>query len=69
MKHTDIWYQNRLNKHFDKYFGEYKHDAEFYPDPAPNQWLFDIPELELTFKLTCHDDGRVISTKNFTLRR
>ena len=69
MKHTDIWYQNRLNKHFDKYYSEYKYDAEFYENPAPNQWLFDIPELDLTFKLTCYDDGQIVETKNFILRR
>lgn len=69
MKHTDIWYQNRLNKHFDKYYSEFKYDAEFYPDPAPNQWLFDIPDLNLTFKLTCQEDGRVRETQSITLRR
>ena len=69
MKHTDIWYQNRLNKHFDKYYSEFKYDAEFYENPAPNQWLFDIPELNLQFKLTCQEDGRVRETQSIMLRR
>lgn len=63
MKHTDIWYRNRLNKYFTKRFGCYEYTAEFYTDPAPNKWLFDIPELGLKIKLTCHDDGRVIETR------
>ena len=69
MKFTDIWYQNRLRKHFDKYFEDFKYTAEFYPDPAPNQWLFDIPEINLKFRLTCYDDGRVRETQEIILRR
>ena len=64
MKHTDIWYQNRLTKHFNKYYSEYEYTAGFYPDPAPNKWLFVIQELGLEIKLTCHDDGRVIESRN-----
>lgn len=63
MKHTDIWYRNRLNKYFNKYFNDYEYTAEFYVDPAVNKWLFIIPELGLKIKLTCYDDGRVIETR------
>lgn len=64
MKHTDIWYRNRLTKYFNSYFGPYEYTAEFYVDPAPNKWVFTIPELRLKIKLTCNDDGRVIETRD-----
>ena len=65
MLHTDIWYYNRLNKHFDKRFEWYEDVAEFHVNPAPNKWIFDIHELGARITLTCQDDGRVIETREY----
>lgn len=64
----DKWYQRRLAGYFEKEFGQYEDQAEFFPDPAPNQWLFDIPELCLRIELTCDDKGRVTEME-YPIRR
>ena len=46
MKHPDKWYQRRLSKYFDAHYSEYEDDAEWWSDPEPNQWLFDIGQYE-----------------------
>ena len=53
------WYQRRLAKHFAEHYSQYEDIAEFWNDPAPNQWLFDIPELGVKIELTCDEDGNV----------
>ena len=58
--HTKRWYQARLAKYFVDNYEPYEDAAEFYPDPADNQWLFDIPELEVRIRLTCHENGMVM---------
>lgn len=58
------WYQRRLTKYFTDYYGPYEDTAGFYPNPAVNQWLFDIPELGLRIKLTCNDNGGVKEHRN-----
>lgn len=64
MKHTDMWYQNRLSKYFNENYGPYEYTAGFYVDPAPNKWVFVIPELKLKIKLTCYDNGQVVETRD-----
>lgn len=63
MKHTDIWYRNRLSKYFIEKYGDYEWTASFYTNSAPNEWLFIIPELCSKIKLICHDDGQVIEKR------
>lgn len=53
------WYQRRLAKYFAEHFEQYEDTAEFWNDPAPNKWLFDIPELDVKIELTCDDNGKV----------
>lgn len=53
------WYQRRLAAYFDTHYIQYEDTAEFWNDPAMNQWKFDIPELNERVELTCYDDGRV----------
>lgn len=52
-------YQRRLERYFDKHYGEYADSAEWYPDISKNQWMFDIPELRKRVTLTCGADGKV----------
>ena len=59
MKHPDKWYQRRLSKYFDAHYSEYEDAAEWWSDPEPNQWLFDIPKLSMRVELTCNDKGVV----------
>lgn len=53
------WYQRRLAKYFTDHYVECEDTAEFFTDPAPNQWLFDIPESGVRIELTCDDRGNV----------
>ena len=56
---TEKWYQRRLAAYFTEHYTQYEDTTEFWNDPAMNQWLFDIPELNERIELTCYDDGRV----------
>lgn len=56
---NEKWYQRRLSQYFDKHYSNLEDDAEFWPDPAPNQWLFDIRFLGYRVELTCDDNGTV----------
>lgn len=53
------WYDSRLNKYFEKNYGEYSDTAGWFPNPAVNQWLFVILEIGLKITLTCDDNGNV----------
>ena len=57
------WYQRRLARYFTEHYEQYEDVAEYWNDPAPNQWLFDIPELDIRVELTCDDYGRVYEQK------
>lgn len=61
--HKHRWYMTRLGKYFDEHYKQYEDTAEFFPDPADNQWLFDIPELEMRVELTCYDNGVVMEER------
>ena len=62
MKHYYKWYQRRLAKYFTENYDKYEDFAEFYNDPAYNQWLFYIPQLNKNIVLTCNNDGVVIES-------
>lgn len=61
------WYQRRLYKYFEEHYGEYEDTAEYWNDPAINQWLFDIPELGLRIELTCSDRG-IVTEQRYRLQ-
>lgn len=58
------WYERRLQKYFDEYFKPYEETAEFYVNPAPNKWKFDIPELGITVRLCCTERGIVTEMRD-----
>ena len=60
MLKPEKWYQRRLAKYFTEHYEEYEFLAEYWNDPAPNQWLFDIPDLGIRVELTCDDKGNVV---------
>jgi hypothetical protein len=60
---SEEYYQNKLQKYFDKYYYQYEYSAEFYVNPEINKWRFVIPELSLNILLTCYDDGRIVETR------
>jgi hypothetical protein len=60
---TEKWYQRRLAKYFTEYYEQYEDTVEFFNDPAPNQWLFDIPELGVRVELTCDRKGDIHEEK------
>lgn len=55
------WYRRRLFNYFREWYEDLEDEGEieFYNDPAPNQWLFDIPELNVRVKLTCDKEGHI----------
>ncbi len=61
--HKHRWYMTRLSKYFDEHYKRFEDTAEFFPDPADNQWLFDIPELNVRIELTCYDNGVVVEQR------
>ncbi len=61
------WYQRRLYKYFEEHYGEYEDTAEYWNDPAINQWLFDIPELGIRVELTCSDRG-IVTEQRYKLQ-
>lgn len=67
MRH-EKWYQRRLAKYFTERYSKYEDTAKYWNDPAPNQWLFDIPELGVRVELTCNDLGDV-TEQQFKLKK
>lgn len=59
---TEKWYQRRLAAYFTEHYAQYEDTTEYWPDPAMNQWKFDIPELNQRITITCYNDGRVTSS-------
>lgn len=62
-KHTEKFYNTKLQRYFDKYYSDYAETAEFYVNPEINKWRFIIPELSLNILLTCYDDGRIVERR------
>lgn len=60
---SEQWYRARLGRFFDTYYLDYEDDILWFTDPAPNQWLFDIPELNTRVELTCDMTGNVTVTE------
>lgn len=56
---SEQWYRARLSRYFDEHFIGYEDSVLWFTDPAPNQWLFDIPELNTRVELTCDTSGNV----------
>lgn len=63
LRRTERWYQSRLSRYFDEHFIGYEDTATWYINPAPNQWLFDVPETGERFELTCDDRGNITVEK------
>lgn len=59
MKHAEKWYQTRLAFMFEEDYGHLENEIEWYVDPAPNMWMFDVPSHKLRVTLTCDDMGVV----------
>lgn len=65
MSRSERFYERKLQRYFDEYYGayeysdEYEDAVEYYVNPAPNQWKFYIPDLGVVVILTCDDSGEV----------
>ena len=68
---SEKWYQRRLAKYFEEHFSKYEDVAEFYTDPAPNVWKFDIlnDALITTWELICDDEGEIYTNNKFKVER
>ena len=55
------WYRRRLHNYMVEHYEELEdnNEIEWWNDPAPNQWLFDIPEQRVRVELTCNKKGIV----------
>ena len=56
-----MFYNSRLSQYFDSHYQEYTETAEWYTNPAINQWKFEIPGIGVVV-LTCSSDGDVTET-------
>lgn len=56
-----MFYNSRLSRYFDSHYQEYTETAEWYTNPAINQWKFEIPGISVVV-LTCSSDGDVTET-------
>lgn len=54
---TEKFYNSRLQAYFDAHYLKHIDTAEWYTNPAINQWKCDIPELQVTILFTCDDKG------------
>ena len=59
MVNKEQWYADRLQRYFDKHYGEFDETAEWYTNPGLNQWQFRIYEVGLEVLLICDDKGRI----------
>lgn len=58
---SEKFFSDRLSKYFDAHYCAYEKIAEWYVNPAPNQWKFEIPGIGVIV-LVCSDDGKVVET-------
>lgn len=47
-----------LDEYFEKYYGGFECDCEWYVDPAPKSWKFYVPSLHVDIVLS-ENDGEV----------
>ena len=55
---NEKFYFSRLSKYFDAHYQEYAQIAEWYTNPALNQWKFELPGIGVVV-LVCSDDGEI----------
>lgn len=53
------FYDGRLQRYFNEYYGALEDSVEFHNNPAINQWKFYIPDYKADILLICHDSGKV----------
>lgn len=58
---SETFYYSKLAKYFDAHYQAYAEIVEWYTNPAPNQWKFEIPGISVVV-LTCFDNGKIIET-------
>jgi len=61
MDKYERWYHRRLHNYFMEHYEEAENadEIEWFNDPAPNQWLFDIPKSNVRVELSCDKKGVV----------
>ena len=61
VKQTERWYRRKLHNYMVEHYEELEDndEIEWWSDPAPNVWLFDIPEQKVRVELTCDHKGHV----------
>lgn len=62
---SENYYTRRLQRYFDKHYKDYEETAEYYVNPAINQWRFYIPELGYEVILTCDFYGGVAEVRKY----
>lgn len=65
MTQMERWYRRRLHNYMVEHYEELEDndEIEWWNDPAPNQWLFDIPKLKVRVEITCDKKGNVTEQK------
>ena len=47
-----------LDKYFEKHYGDFECECEWYVDPTPKSWKFYVPSLHVDIVLS-ENDGEV----------
>lgn len=59
MQRSEKFYHDRLYDYLTDHYWVHEEDLEWYTNPAPNKWKFQVPEGPIVI-LTCDEDGNVI---------
>ena len=67
MTKTDRWYRRRLHNYMVEHYEELEDNGEieWWDDPVPNVWLFDIPSQFVRVELTCDEKGNVAEQRYY----
>lgn len=60
---TEKYFDQKLAGYIDAHYPQYAESAEWYANPAINQWKCDIPELKATILFICAEDGNITEIK------
>lgn len=59
----------KLNERFIQKYAQYEKTVEWFVNPAPNAWKFDIQELKVRIIMTCDDVGNITESLIYLKRR
>lgn len=62
---TEKIIKKTIEKYYNKHYGKYDKEIEFYTDPSPYSWFFEVPSLKICVILRADPDSREIEEERF----